>query len=86
MEKIHNTKFYSIPARNGIFQTCDTIKDSLQEKYSTHLKDSASVFEYGLVMKLQYRINRSTQKTEQSKRHKGGSILIILTSHVLQIK
>ena len=33
LDRIHNTKFYSISARNEIFQTCDTIKASFEDKH-----------------------------------------------------
>ena len=55
-----------------IFQICDKISEVLLEQYSMHKDISNSPFDKGLVMKLQYRINRSAQKTSR-KKYKGGA-------------
>ena len=72
---IHNSSFHSIGSRNMIFQICDKISEVLLEQYSMHKDISNTPFDKGLVMKLQYRINRSTQKTERSKKYKGGAYI-----------
>ena len=56
-----------------IFQICDNICAVLLKQYAMHTEVSNLPFDEGLVMKLQYRINRSTQKTERSRKNKGGS-------------
>ena len=71
---IHNTPFYSIQARNEIFPTCDTITGVLKVKYEQHTNHSFFNFARGLVMKLQYRINKSSQKTSR-KKYKGGAYI-----------
>jgi len=69
---IHNTKFFTMAARNNIFSTCDQIRDSLIRQWNMQKQHSNWPFERVLVMKLQYRTNKSTQKTERSRKHKGG--------------
>ena len=73
--RIHNTSFNSINSRNMIFQICDVICAALLKQYAMHTEISHLPFKIGVVMKLQYRINRSTQKTERSKKHKGSSYI-----------
>ena len=72
--RIHNTKFYSILARSEIMNACDNITKKLGDEYAHHNKDSNLTFISGLVMKLQYRVNRSTQKTSR-KKYKGGAYI-----------
>ena len=55
-----------------IFQICDNICAVLLKQYAMHTEASNLPFDEGLVMKLQYRINRSTQKTERSGKYNGG--------------
>ena len=74
-ERINNTKFFETFARNAIFPTCDSIVDSLKRQYDMHEAGSSLCFVKGIVMKLQERINRSFQKTERSKKYKGGSYI-----------
>ena len=69
---IHNTKFFTMATCNNIFSTFDQIRDSLKKQWNTHKQHSNWPFERVLVMKLQYRTNKSTQKTERSRKHKGG--------------
>ena len=57
-----------------IFQICDKISEVLLEQYSMHKDISNTPFDKGLVMKLQYRINRSSQKTSR-KKYKGGAYI-----------
>ena len=72
--RIHNTKFYSLHARSEILNACDNIKEKLELDYSQHNGQSNVMFAGGLVMKLQYRINRSSQKTSR-KKYKGGAYI-----------
>ena len=82
--RIHNTKFYSILARSEIMNACDKIKEKLENDYSQHNGQSNIMFAGGLVMKLQYRINRSSQKTSR-KKYKGGAYIDHLQIPALQI-
>ena len=72
---IHNTKFFGVNARNEIFPTSDHIVESLKNQYLIHVGSSESAFIKGLVMKLQYRINRSHEKKERTRKYKGGSYI-----------
>ena len=85
-EFIHNTRYLQVPYRNNAFPTCDALIESLKQQYDMHEKSSHSQFRKGLVMKLEYRINKSFQKTERSRKQKKVHISITLMSHVLQIK
>ena len=75
IERINNTRFFETSARNDIFTTCDSIVDSLRKQYDMHEKASHAFLVRGLVMKLQYRINKSHEKTERTKKHKGDSYI-----------
>ena len=75
LDRIHNTSFHSINSRNMIFEICDNISAALYKQYLMHTEVSQLPFDKGLVMKLQYRINRSTQKKERSRKYKGGSYI-----------
>jgi len=75
VDRIHNTKFFETSARNNIFPACDSIVESLKKQYLMHSEGSCLSFMKGYVMKLRYRINRSFQKTERSKKYKGGSYI-----------
>ena len=72
---IHNTKYQQITARNNIFPACDAIIEALEKQYNMHQNSSNSQFKKAYVMKLEYRINRSTQKKERSRKYKGGSYI-----------
>ena len=74
MDYIHNTKFFGVNARNNMFPACDSIVEALEGQFKVHLKGSHVQFLRELVMKLQYRINRSTEKTSR-KKYKGGAYI-----------
>ena len=44
-------------------------------QYNIHVEHSDVHFAKGLVMKLQYRINRSHEKKERTRKYKGGSYI-----------
>jgi len=73
--RIHNTKFFQTHSRNNIFNTCDAIVESLDRQYIMHVEHSGLHFSNGIVMKLQYRINRSHEKKERTRKYKGGSYI-----------
>ena len=75
VDHINNTKFFETSARNNIFPACDFIVDSLKNQYEMHMRHSNIILIKGYVMKLQYRINRSHEKTERTKKYKGGSYI-----------
>ena len=72
VDRIHNTIFFGTSARNNIFPTCDSIVKSLEKQYLMHSEGSYLALIKGYVMKLQYRINRSHEKKERSRKYKGG--------------
>ena len=86
VDHINNTKFFETSARNNIFPACDFIVDSLKNQYEMHMRHSNIILIKGYVMKLQYRINRSHEKTERTKKYKGGSYINHFDVPPLQIK
>ena len=72
INRIHNTSFHPINSRNLIFDACDDIKAALLKQYYMHAEVSQIEFDKGLVMKLQYRINRSHEKKERTRKYARG--------------
>ena len=59
IQKIHNTKFYTVPARSNIFSICDEIRKTLIAQWLLHVQSSNHALNEVLVMKLQYRTGLS---------------------------